>query len=98
MPDAGNVLLVGVLNLKMYALWGVPLTRANGYINFSKCMQAWGGLHLNPIDLFFLGNLLKPMGHKMAEISPFELSESVGVDNFIMIIREALTLFLKMHL
>ena len=61
MPDAGNVLLVGVLNLKMYALWGAPLTRANGYINFSKCMQAWGGLHLNPID-FFLGNLLKPMG------------------------------------
>ena len=58
-----------------------------------------GGLHLNPIDLFFLGNLLKPMGHKMAEISPpFELSESVGVDNFIVIIREALTLFLKMHL
>ena len=57
-----------------------------------------GSLHLNPIDLFFLGNLLKPMGHKMAEISPFELSESVGVDNFIMIIREALTLFLKMHL
>ena len=62
MPDAGNVLLVGVLNLKMYALWGAPLTRANGYINFSKCMQARGGLHLNPIDLFFLGNLLKPMG------------------------------------
>ena len=55
MPDAGNVLLVGVLNLKMYALWGAPLTRANGYINFSKCMQAWGGLHLNPIDLFFPG-------------------------------------------
>ena len=51
-PDAGNVLLVGVLNLKMYALWGAPLTRANEYINFSKCMQAWGGLHLNPIDLF----------------------------------------------
>ena len=49
MPDAGNVLLVGVLNLKMYALWGAPLTRANGYINFSKCMQAWGGLHLNSI-------------------------------------------------
>ena len=43
MPDAGNVLLVGVLNLKMYALWGAPLTRANEYINFSKCMQAWGG-------------------------------------------------------
>ena len=42
MPDAGNVLLVGVLNLKMYALWGAPLTRANGYIIFSKCMQAWG--------------------------------------------------------
>ena len=54
-PDAGNVLLVGVLNLKMYALWGAPLTRANEYINFSKCMQAWGGLHLNPIDLFFPG-------------------------------------------
>ena len=52
MPDAGNVLLVGVLNLKMYALWGAPLTRANGYINFSKCMQAWGGLHLNSIDFF----------------------------------------------
>ena len=62
MPDAGNVLLVGVLNLKMCALWGAPLTRANGYINFSKCMQAWGGLHLNSIDLFFQGNLLKPMG------------------------------------
>ena len=62
MPDAGNVLLVGVLNLKMYALWGAPLTRANGYINFSKCMQAWGGLHLNPIVFFFLGNLLKLMG------------------------------------
>ena len=61
-PDAGNVVLVGVLNLKMYALWGAPLTRANGYINFSKCMQAWEGLRLNPIDLFFLGNLLKPMG------------------------------------
>ena len=55
MPDAGNVLMVGVLNLKMYALWGAPLTRANGYINFSKCMQAWGGLHLNPLDLFFPG-------------------------------------------
>ena len=52
MPDAGNVLLIGVLNLKMSALWGAPLTRANGYINFSKCMQAWGGLHLNPIDFF----------------------------------------------
>ena len=61
-PDARNVLLVGVLNLKMYALWGAPLTRANGYINFSKCMQAWGVLHLNPVDLFFLGNVLKPMG------------------------------------
>ena len=62
MPDAGNVLLVGVLNLKMYALWGAPLTRANGYINFSKCMQAWGVLHLSPVDLFFLGDVLKPMG------------------------------------
>ena len=43
MPDAGNELLVGVLNLKIYALWVVPLTRANGYINFSKYIQAWGG-------------------------------------------------------
>ena len=33
-------------------LWGAPLTRANGYINFSKCMQAWGVLHLNPVDFF----------------------------------------------
>ena len=55
MPDAGNVLLVGALNLKMYALWGAPLTRANGYINFSKCMQAWGVLHLSPVDHFFPG-------------------------------------------
>ena len=30
--------------------------------------------------------------------SPFELSESVGVSNFIVIILETLTLFLKMHL
>ena len=50
------------IDLKMYALWGAPLTRANGYISFSKCMQAWGVLHLNPVDLFFRGNLLKPMG------------------------------------
>ena len=49
-----------------------------------------GGLHLNPIDIFSLGNLLKPMGHKMAEISPFELSESVGVDNFIVIMLQLL--------
>ena len=62
MPDAGNKLLVGVLNLKMYALWGAPLTRANEYINFSEYMQACGGLYLNSIDFFFLGNLLKPMG------------------------------------
>ena len=65
--DAGNVLLVGVLSLKMYALWGAPLTRANGYINFSTCMRAWGGLRLNPLDLFFLGNLLKPMGKPMGK-------------------------------
>ena len=106
------------------------------YIFFSKCMQTWGVLHLNPVDLFFpekptencenqkitweyLGspkNILEysglktiedhsgpmatsgPSSHKMAEISPFELSESVGVDNFIVILREALALFLKMHL
>ena len=41
---------------------GAPLTRANGCINFSKCMQAWGVLHLSPVDLFFLGDVLKPMG------------------------------------
>ena len=62
MPDAGNVLLVGVLNLKIYTLWGAPLTRAKIYTNFSKCMQAWGGLYLNPINFFFLENLLQFMG------------------------------------
>ena len=34
----------------------------------------------------------------MTLLSPFELSESVGVSNFIVIILETLTLFLKMHL
>ena len=71
MPDAGNVLLVWVLNLKMYALWGVPLTRANGYINFCKCMQAWGVLHLNPVDLFFLGN---PMGKPWEYLGQWQLA------------------------
>ena len=61
-PDAGNVLMVGVLNLKMYALWGAPLTRANGYINFSKSMQAWGVCTSIHLIFFSLGNLLKPMG------------------------------------
>ena len=51
MPDAGNVLLVGVLNLKMYALWGAPLTRANGYINFSK----HGGFCTSVQLIFFPG-------------------------------------------
>ena len=64
MPDAGNKLLVGVLNLKIYALWVVPLTRANGYINFSKYMQAWGGgLHLNPIDFFPWETYRNPWGN-----------------------------------
>ena len=54
--------MVGVLNLKMYALWGAPLTRANGYINFSKCMQAWGVCTSIHLIFFSLGNLLKPMG------------------------------------
>ena len=62
MPDAGNVLLVGVLNLKMYALWGAPLTRANGYINFSTCMQALGVLRLNPVDLLFPGKPTETYG------------------------------------
>ena len=62
MPDAGNVLMVGVLNLKMYALWGAPLTRANGYINLCKCMQAWGVCTSIHLIFFSLGNLLKPMG------------------------------------
>ena len=34
----------------------------------------------------------------MTLLSPFELSESVGVSNFIVIILEMPTLFLKMHL
>ena len=40
---------------------GAPLTRANGYINFSKCMQSWGVCTSIQL-IFFLGNLLKPMG------------------------------------
>ena len=41
---------------------GAPLTRANGYTNFSKCMQAWAVC--TSIQLFFfpLENLLKLMG------------------------------------
>ena len=54
-------LYTGVLNLKMYALWGVQLTRANGYINFSKCMQAWGFCTSIQLISFFLGYLLKPV-------------------------------------
>ena len=80
MPDAGNVLLVGVLNLKMYALWGAPLTRANGYINFSKCMQAWGGLHLNPIDLFFPGKPTETHGETWEYLgSPKNILEYSGL-------------------
>ena len=45
----------------MYALWGVQLTRANGYINFSNCMQAWGFCTSIQLISFFLGNLLKPV-------------------------------------
>ena len=61
MPDAGNVLLVGVLNLKMYALWGAPLTRANGYINCSNLNVCKHGGFCTSVQLicFFLGDLLK---------------------------------------
>ena len=44
-----------------------------------------------------LGQYLRPAIDMVFE-SPFELSESVGVDNFIVIILETLALFLKMHL
>ena len=42
--------------------------------------------------------LLAKLAHEVKRLSPFELSESVGVINFIVIIMETLTLFLKMHL
>ena len=60
--------------LEMYYWWvywtwkcmlcGAPLTRANGYINFSTCMQAWGGLHLNPIDFFSWETYWNPWGNR----------------------------------
>ena len=40
---------------------GAPLTRANGYITFLNVCKL-GRSALNPIDFFFLGNLLKLMG------------------------------------
>ena len=56
---------------------GVPLTRANGYINFCKCMQAWGVLHLNPVDLFFPG---KPHGETWEYLgSPKNILEYSGL-------------------
>ena len=42
--------------------------------------------------------LLAKLAHEVERLSPFELSESVGVSNFIVIILEMPTLFLKMHL
>ena len=64
MSDAGHVFFVGVLNLKMYALRGVQLTRANGYINFSTCMEAWG--FCNSIQLILFPG--KPFGYMKKKI------------------------------
>ena len=60
-------------------------------------LQAGFGNHDNFCG-WFQHTLLAKLAHEVERLSPFELSESVGVSNFIVIILETLTLFLKMHL
>ena len=43
----------------MYALWGAPLSKANGYIKRSKCMKSRG--LCTWIHLIFFWNISKPM-------------------------------------